>query len=442
MAAAVSILLMVIVTEAFQRGLDMFRHLKAAGDMNERLRTAARALRDDLAAPHFVSDGGSDRQYLSNLDLRGNASQNEPPDEGFFRIIQQPEPGVPHPTNPQNLPCIFEGSDVDGFVYTRATQHALQFTVLRLESSPSIKHRFDPSYAFIGDGSGVGSVRGHPEFPQDLRQPGMFSSRWAEVAYFLRPNGRSTGSVILYNLYRREKLVLPRAAPGEAPNVPAVGPVNPAISSRMVVGVGPFYNRSNEICQPRARFGMLPASDNPNDPNLAGLIEGGRFRRLDEDLPLGLLDPRSGDDVLLTDVISFEVKVAWDRGTDVDQFGNPIDPEPQRLYQVPGLGVLPGDLRPNPDYPFDYLPLSRRNRVLPLSGYRVFDTWCRDPNTPYGAPFAGEAAWSRIHDLTVPTDLTSTAIPLRIRVKALLIRLRIWDAKRELTRQLTLVIDV
>src|SRR5205085_3529206 len=52
-AAAVSILLMVILTEAFKRGIDMFRTLRAQGQMQERLRLASIGLRDDLASFHF-----------------------------------------------------------------------------------------------------------------------------------------------------------------------------------------------------------------------------------------------------------------------------------------------------------------------------------------------------------------------------------------------------
>ncbi len=57
-AAGVAMVLMVIITEAFKRGIDMFRLMRAQGNMQERLRTAGTAMRDDLAAHHFPGSTG------------------------------------------------------------------------------------------------------------------------------------------------------------------------------------------------------------------------------------------------------------------------------------------------------------------------------------------------------------------------------------------------
>ncbi len=457
-AAAVSILLMVIVTEAFKRGLDMFRQLKAAGDMNERLRTTARSLRDDLASFHFEDGTISDRQYLSAIDFRRSANLNLPPLDGFFRIIQQIEPlNPPDPTNnPGGEPCIFEGTDTDGVLYTRATRQALHFTVFRRETSPTVKAPADPAFLFrvLEPQGGVA----HPDanFPRGyidppaFREPGIFASRWAEVAYFLIPNGRSANGTPLFNLHRRVKLLLPRG--GGFAGIPS-GPVpvagapyqeNPEISARTQISppLGRFYNRVSDVTQPRFRMGMRPAADDANDPNCAGLFASptSNYPRLQDDL--GLLDPRSGDDILMPDVISFEIKPTWDADAPAIQ--------PRRIYSIPGLGVGPGSPYPNSDYPFDYLPLSPQNLALRNLGLRVFDTWCAQAGTPYGnpRPSAGPGdpggsgpAWS--DESPTPSPLqTGARIPLRIRVKALLIRMRIWDAKTEQTRQMTVILDV
>jgi type II secretory pathway pseudopilin PulG len=457
-AAAVSILLMLIVTEAFKRGLDMFRHLKAAGDLNERLRTAARALRDDLASFHFEDGVSSDRQYLSGIDLRESASPNDPPTDGFFRIIQQPEPGNPPDpiNNPLGEPCVFEGTDSDGVLFSRATRHALHFTVFRRETSPTVKNPVDPSYLFRTLEPYGGAAHPDPAFPSlyvdppDFREAGVFASRWAEVCYFLAPNGRTANGTPLFNLYRRQKLLLPRA--GGYAGIPA-GPVpvapppyreNPEISARTQVSppVGRFYNRIGDVTQPRFRMGMLPAIDDGNDPNLAGLFAAptGSYQRLEDDL--GLADERAGDDILLPDVISFEIKATWDADSSLL--------EPRRTLTVPGLGVGPTSLYPNSDFPFDYLPPSPQNLVLANRVWRVFDTWCDRPGTPYGEPRpsagAGDPggigpAWSDVTPTPNP-NLTGARIPLRIRVKAILVRMRIWDAKTEQTRQLTVIMDM
>ena len=78
-AASVSILLMVILTEAFKRGIDMFRTLRAQGQMQERLRLASIGMRDDLASFHFDSpkngSGSQNQNYLSDIDLRTNTAK-------------------------------------------------------------------------------------------------------------------------------------------------------------------------------------------------------------------------------------------------------------------------------------------------------------------------------------------------------------------------------
>src|SRR5262245_46922109 len=87
-AAGVSLVLMLIITEAFKRGIDMFRAMRATGNMQERLRLASTVLRDDLASYHFpqVSNAGS-LQYVSVLTQDPNLY---PPADGFFRIYQGP----------------------------------------------------------------------------------------------------------------------------------------------------------------------------------------------------------------------------------------------------------------------------------------------------------------------------------------------------------------
>src|SRR5262249_52102999 len=78
-ATALIIFIMVIFTHAFTAGMYAFLKLKTTGDMEERLRTAATILRQDLAADHFEG-----RKRLSDTTFWNNG----PPREGFFRIWQ------------------------------------------------------------------------------------------------------------------------------------------------------------------------------------------------------------------------------------------------------------------------------------------------------------------------------------------------------------------
>src|SRR5262245_62306338 len=76
-AMALIALIMAILAQAFVEGLDSFRHLKATGDMQENLRTAAIPLRTDLNSRHIELPKTQERR-LSQMDAV--------PESGFFRI--------------------------------------------------------------------------------------------------------------------------------------------------------------------------------------------------------------------------------------------------------------------------------------------------------------------------------------------------------------------
>src|ERR1051326_3296568 len=96
-ATAVSLLLMVILTEAFKRGIDMFRTLRAQGQLQEKARNTSQTMRDDLAGFHFLDATNSNNvahMYLSGYDFRPSATGatvDAPPADGYFRIYQGPE---------------------------------------------------------------------------------------------------------------------------------------------------------------------------------------------------------------------------------------------------------------------------------------------------------------------------------------------------------------
>src|SRR5438309_89982 len=86
-AMALTLFIMVILSEAFTVGLETFRLLKATGDMQERLRTVSVILRRDLKADHFPPNmpGVSDT-FLSGQNLLDPTWS--PPAQGYFRIWQ------------------------------------------------------------------------------------------------------------------------------------------------------------------------------------------------------------------------------------------------------------------------------------------------------------------------------------------------------------------
>src|SRR6516162_8020749 len=78
-AMALTLFIMVILSQAFITGLDTFSKLKGIGDMEETLRVAINNLRSDLTLDHFEGKRRlSDPAFL----LAG------PPQQGFFRVYQ------------------------------------------------------------------------------------------------------------------------------------------------------------------------------------------------------------------------------------------------------------------------------------------------------------------------------------------------------------------
>ncbi len=490
-AAAVSMVLMVILTEAFKNGIDMFRTLRSQGQMMDRLRITTTTMRNDLASYHF--DAAAATGYLGQLRLDlgwsppGSALGTPAGADGFFRIYQAPDVlfNPPGAANPNSLPAVFEGTDGDGILMSRATTHYLHFAVCNRETSPIVaaNNPVDPSYLFrvVEPSRPVGTANWPINYidPVIFQENGIFASRWAEVAYFLAPQTTGNGSFTsivpgtnsqglpLFNLYRRVKVVLPDTVPNGAP--PPVYPVpasgvgfveNPKISARTdFTGGVPSrkYNIASDVTEPCNRMCMGPTDSNANT-YAAGLIcpfpgtpptsgtptgtpPGQAYHRLSDDLTLGLNDPRSGDDLLLSDVISFEVKATWDVPPGTPP-GSPL--WPSKTYNIPAISAG----TPNSDYPFDYIPFSPDNPMFMAQsaggqglGIRVFDSWSSIGiyGTLVGTAPNQVPAW----DGTAAKGTASPAsLPLRIRIKALLIRIRIWDAKAQQTREITIIQDM
>lgn len=194
-AMALIIFMMVILSEAFAVGLDSFRRLKAIGDMNERLRTATVTLRRDLRADHFEG-----KRRLSDAAAFWN--MQGVPREGFFRIHAAGTPAaVTEATAAQ---------DPYGLGSRRRVNQVLHFSI-KLRGN----ERGDFATASVPANSPL-LLQARTNFfdqPADARyqeipNTGTYQSQWAEVAYFLEPNGNFAGSTPLYTLYRSQFVVV------------------------------------------------------------------------------------------------------------------------------------------------------------------------------------------------------------------------------------------
>jgi type II secretory pathway pseudopilin PulG len=478
-AAAVSILLMVILTEAFKAGLEMFRRMRAQGNLMTRLREASVTIRDDLTAAHFPNDQAPNQPLLSQQDLTSAPAPGSttggwtPPTTGYFRIIQGPEPeNLALPAQYRNNPFVFEGLDPEGIMYCRCTNHIMQFTVYRGASGPDDMFRtLEAQHPPVGNNV----------FPRDWIRPidyltpntfPTFSSRWAQVSYFMKSNGDRTKPTTynptglpLFDLCRRVQLLVPLVAntqDGVAPPLTPQPPYpndNPDISAaqnhtRLVrsgwnTAVGGNFNPvPPSVDQPRFRFGVQPGSQ-AGFPYLVQDPPGSVRRRpptIQEEYNIPYQQARFGDDVLLSDVLSFEIKALWDvrpPGSSAAATAPSKGGTGQNDWFLPGVQGLPPDGSfPNTDTPFDFLPTPRRavgpvlvtNPSFNVGGglsYRVFDTWSRASGFPYNDPGGN---WNSI--------VGPQVIPLKIRIKALQIRIRVFDRKSEQSRQITIVQDM
>jgi hypothetical protein len=395
-ASVLIIFILLILTQGFVKGLDAFRGLKAIGDMEEKLRTATTVLQEDLVRDHFEG-----RKRLSDV----NFWHNGPPREGFFRLWQ-------------GSPSVQEGIDGDGVPSFIATNHYLHFTVKRRgnrrEEFASARVPFDPNNLGNPANTFPPLLQGRPDGRfQDVT--GVYSSQWYEVAYFLKDSGAlASGNTKLYTLYRRQRLLVPdNARVNWQTPVPAGQLSTYAELSSYPKNAGQLYfNSPADITVPQRRFGMSQT------------LDGGIPTEADQSYPLikNQNAALAGSDVLLSDVISFEVKplVIWQGALANAQ-----------LAFVDFINLKELDVLTRPPV----------NSQFTGNGPRVFDTWSSLVDDTYDYSSWNNNTGSTAKNIPLYLRTVGTATQ-QIRVLALQITIRVWDNKTQQARQVTLVQDM
>jgi prepilin-type N-terminal cleavage/methylation domain-containing protein len=470
-AMALAVFLMAVLSEAFVVGLKSFRQLKALGDMDEGLRTVSTVLRRDLGSNHYEGD-------LRTRDMMPGSASN-----GFLQV------GEGFVTvGPSSFPGTSEGGDAYSIGVTRDTNDWLSFTIRQNGNRAQ-----DYFFGSVPLGSPLdGMTAGYANSRFDVA-PATYASQWAEVTYFLRPDpmglttetkdavsasGTPLTPLPLFHLHRRQRLLVPDSfargtindttSPSGTtlqttpdtdivhnnllfatppPRVPdfdvstyqtATGPnrwrfVTPADVQfpvgLKVVGPGPTYQWDWG-----RRFRPITTPPIPGP---------GAFPEMVGYPSLQLLDPvRAGADLLLMNVISFDVKV-WDpsalggTGAFVDLgfgvpnplVGGPWIATPRSLANPRPLGAVPLNLA----YTGGPLPVPNWHVTQRIySNAWVYDTWTRRMG---GGGTLNPSGWSFINPLAqqapYPTPLT-----------AIQIQIRLWDRKTNQTRQVTITQDM
>jgi type II secretory pathway pseudopilin PulG len=367
---ALILFIMVILSQAFTTGLGVFRQLKGLGDMEERLRSTSQILRRDLAAYHFEN-----YRKLSDPTFW---SSDGPPKQGFLRILQ-------------STPIVVEGNDGDSIPSTRATSHLLHFTSkLSGQAQGDFATSSLPALAGLPAQFTAGQDGRYNTPPALPALPTQYRGRWFEVAYFLRPAGITTGSssVPLYTLYRRQRGIIDNA--NAIQNLTQLATIFPEIACQQNGSLVNFWI-PDDLNNPIRRFGVDQTTTLPVD----FFVDPITGKKVFTYPFLGETDNATlqGADLLLSDVISFEVK-AWVPNVTTTDF---LD-----ILSVAGL------VSGNPSF-------YGSNPLFNLAGPMAFDTW---------APGASSNA------------------PLTVNISALKITIRIWDAKTQQARQLSIIQDM
>jgi len=466
-ALALSIFIMAIMSEAFVKGIEAFGNFKALADLEQRLRTVANIMRRDLKAPHFdgskklseCTASGRAMPVLDGLKATGPYSATETtallrqlaayrfktPSEGFFSVEEWPN-------RPAGATMFFEGQDASGrpsyrdiAVFNGAGNIVIPSDVLHFSSRLEGN---DPDRFFYGkvrtgsplDGAGLSA--GNTRY--DSGGNNMYTGQAAELLYFMGGDGSQFtpgvttpgGPVLTFNLYRQAWLLVPnRFSDGSAANgdafystgTPAQYYLENDVSAANVGGT--FFFNSMADVQHRARRINAGGVRSPRLLNLAP----------------GDLD---GSDIMLTNVISFDVKVfdpfaykiplglpgggiASGRGAYVD-IGDVIATPAGGANPYPTAAAAVGDaLVPVFGNTVNTLPLVQA--LLPTAvDNTIFDTG----TTRFeGAPTAAGVPPTALSPLqSPPTHLFPfTSIQITIRV---------YEPKSKQTRQITIIQDM
>ena len=332
-AMALTMGIMVIITEAFQKALDFTSVMNANKDLMNQLANAGNVLEHDLTAEHFLPDetlviNGQRASGARLSDQRLDLTGWRLPRGGFFKI---------YAPAPQYEPF----TDREGNALSTATNHVLHFTSI-----------------FKGGGD-------QELFSTAAPAPNgtTYKSRAAEVAWYLVPTNEYTstgaGRMQLYDLVRRYRLV--------ALDDSARSSLQPAVTNDPAT---------------HAEVISVQTTPTPGTVNtLATVMNPANRLPLPSMLPPG--SPRFREEVVLTNVLSFQVLAWWD-----------AQPNTTFLNSRPYGQAAPLTV-PNTEGPFDYLfqgnntfdthgPANNPNAVPKLIRIRSLQITIRIANTRAG----------------------------------------------------------
>lgn len=373
-ALALTIFILSILAQVFVTGADTFRTLKSVGDLNASLRTATTILRNDLSADHFEGKRRlSDAAYWTQ----------GPPDMGYFFLDQRNTGSIAQ-----------EGVDANLIPLRRVTGYTMAMTVKAKGTRPE-------NFFTAGDPNGLFANFGNPTGRYQTQ--GLFTSQWIEVGYFLKPIGAAADGTPLFALYRQQRIVV-----GD-PSSLNFGAGRIGVTAALTATYTPLYSCTANPTAPGFYYFNSPADLTIPERRTAANFTASpaTFTVLSSNgVP-------TGNDLLLTDVLSFDIQVLTRTTT----------------------GTTPATAALATDTTFGDLPAPS-----------YYDTWSRrhDDAYDYSARTTGIGGNPYVKQIPMapqPAAGNVTPVPT-YRILALQITLRIWDPRTKLARQISIIQDM
>lgn len=403
---AIIIFMLSIMSQAFVIATTCMSGLKGVGELLDKGRPVLAVLQKDLSAYHF--DG-----YRRLSDE--NFWENGPPRQGYFQIY---EGGT----------TSYEGTTTDGVNYQRsgsAADHRLAFTSRLSGKNPedfyvTAFEQYNPisDYNSLKNGfNGNATLQTSKNSQRYDFTPGVLHSQWAEIAYFTKPNSRTANGTPLMDLYRQQRAILPSnsEANGLLLNGANILQYENFSCKPVVNNPGPpatkiYFNSPSDLTMPNYRVVPVPGS-----------------------VPvLNTLYPNS--DLLITDVISFDVRILSDSSLlDFSPISSLLALKPPALGSSTWL-----------DNTTNYWQTG--NSKIPAT----FDTWTTgndgtnqydlggfDPTTGVWQPTAIDASGIPIWNYL--RSGTSYYPNKGLRINAIQVSIRIWDEKSQKAREFKII---
>ena len=343
----------------------------------------------------------------------------------------------------------------------RSVAHALRTDLngITVETVPPVKVGSDSGYLEIIEGSETDTSLGLTQLTGDIDDVLMFTTQslgkpfvgklgtagpsiespYAEVAWFCRSTSRTVGGSTLYNLHRRQLLAMDYVGAGDFHIEPPA--VTNSMSGNLVsdftdydlslrqVGGDVFPNGLSDLTKRENRF-----------------LHGASFPFVVDDLSnssdSALSGSRIGEDIMLSNVLAFDVRV--------------FDPDASVRDSGSGVALIPGD----PGYSTSLSILTSGAYIdmgvtgagkfasmhtgSQLSTLSTYDTWSDhyefngiDEDSRYGVDQKNNMIDDDSNGIIDDANELETSPPYPVPLRGLEVRVRIYDTSTRQVRQMT-----